>query len=251
MERGYRGGMLGTRGRAAEPGGALRGCLVLPHLPPNPLTRVRPAGEPHRPQLTAGPVRRARRRAQECRCATTTTTPTTTTTATATTPMATAASRQGAARRGRVKRPPPWTFRPSAHRGGTCTRSALGCPASVRPGCLPRARRLCRELPNEPACSPITIAGSQQRKRPRMTPPSVALAGLLVPGRARHAGHSGVRAAEHALERRRAPGHAPRKRRPQWLQPRHDDAPVSHTRLAFAVATAGCCQGWRLTAPPV
>ncbi len=27
VERGYRGGMLGTRGRAAEPGGALRGCL--------------------------------------------------------------------------------------------------------------------------------------------------------------------------------------------------------------------------------
>ena len=252
---GWKGGTVAV---CWAPGGVQRSpaapssvASVLPHLPPNPLTRVRPAGEPHRPQLTAGPVRRARRRAQECRCATTTTTPTTTTTATATTPMATAASRQGAARRGRVKRPPPWTFRPSAHRGGTCTRSALGCPASVRPGCLPRARRLCRELPNEPACSPITIAGSQQRKRPRMTPPSVALAGLLVPGRARHAGHSVVRAAEHALERRRAPGHAPRKRRPQWLQPRHDDAPVSHTRLAFAVATAGCCQGWRLTAPPV
>ena len=124
-------------------------------LPPNPLTRMEPAGEPHRPQPPAGPVRRAQRGAQECRCATTTTTPTPTTTASATTPMATAASRQGAeARRGRAKRPPPWTFRPSAHRAVTCIRSAQGRPASVRPGFLPRARPLCRELPNEAAASP-------------------------------------------------------------------------------------------------
>ena len=155
---GWKGGTVAV---CWAPGGVQRSpaapsavASVLPHLPPNPLTRVRPAGEPHRPQLTAGPVRRARRRAQECRCATTTTTPTTTTTATATTPMATAASRQGAARRGRVKRPPPWTFRPSAHRAVTCIRSAQGRPASVRPGFLPRARPLCRELPNEAAASP-------------------------------------------------------------------------------------------------
>jgi hypothetical protein len=160
MEGGGRGqGGRGVPWRYAGHPGACGGArrrpprlpLVLPHLPPNPLTCMTPAGEPHRPQPTAEPVRRARLRAQEW-CATTTTTPTTTTTATATTPMATAASRQGAAQRGRVKRPPPWTFRPSAHRGGTCTRSAQGCPASVRLGCLPRARPLCRELPNEPAC---------------------------------------------------------------------------------------------------
>jgi hypothetical protein len=100
----------------------------------------------------------------------------------------------------------------------------------------------------------MQIAGSQPRKRPRMTPPPVALAGLLVPGRSGHAGHAGHAgvwgAAQHAHERSRAPGHTPRKR-PQWLQPRHDDAPVSHTRLAFAVATAECCQRGRLTAPPV
>ena len=58
------------------------------------------------------------------------------------------------ARRGRAKHPPPWTFRPSAHRAVTCIRSAQGRPASVRPGFLPRARPLCRELPNEAAASP-------------------------------------------------------------------------------------------------
>ena len=69
--------------------------------------------------------------------------------------------RPGAPRRGRAKRPHPWTFRPSAHRAGTCTRSAQRRPACARPGCLPRARPLCRELPNAPAGSPMTLACSE------------------------------------------------------------------------------------------
>ena len=107
-----------------------------------------------------------------------------------------------------------------------------------------------RERSRVRAANRPVVDDADGRRPPKacLTPPCGASAGMLVSGRSGHAGHAGHagragRAGvacvcrDPAWERSGASGHAAGGRQ-QWLQPRHDDVPVSFPCPVFAGASA-------------